>query len=155
MPEPEILKEFIARWVRIYVADLCAEVEHAQAKRTRVHKIDGNYKMAKVALWEGMPDQQHLKTVALVVTTEEGFLAFVPGLATNEGRQGFREYYLQKLQLHRSANINDEPLKGMPLGLGCDDMGYEKVLTELVAEVWQTELHHIGMQGSVKELAVG
>ena len=53
VPEPEVLKEFLTRWVRIYVADLCAEVEHVQAKRTCVHKIDGNYKMARVVQWPG------------------------------------------------------------------------------------------------------
>ena len=91
--------------------------------------------------------------MALVVTTEEGFLAFVPGLASNEGRIGFREYYHEKLVRHRAANLDDEPLHGMLLGLGCDDMGYQTLLTELVVEVWQDELRALGMHGSVSEVA--
>ena len=153
VPEPEILKVFIARWAKIYVADLCAEVERIQAMRTRIHKIDGNYKMAKVALWDGFSSQRQLKTVALVVTNEEGFLAFVPGLATNEGRLGFREHYYEKLVKHRAANMADEPLHGLLLGLGCDDMGYQMVLTQIVAEVWQEELRSLGLHGTVSELA--
>ena len=153
VPEPEVLKVFIARWVKIYVEDLCVEVERIQAMRTRIHKIDGNYKMAKVALWDGLKSQAPLKTVAMVVTNEEGFLVFVPGLATNEGRIGFREYYQEKLIQHRSANLADDPLHGLILGVGCDDMGYENVLTRLVAEVWQDELRNLGFTGTVKDIA--
>ena len=99
VPAVECLQLFIAKWTKTFIAPLCLEVETIQAKRTKVHKLDGSFKMSTVSIWDS--SKLGIQSVALVVTSEEGLLAFVPGLATNEGTMGFRKYYLEKLHAHR------------------------------------------------------
>jgi hypothetical protein len=144
VPEPEVLKEFVSSFARIFLVDLCLEIERVTAMGTRIHKIDGDYKLAKPALWDKAEVTDKYNTVALVVTQDEGFLAFVPGLAVGESREGFDSYYAEKIRTHRLAN-EDSPDKGMLVALGCDDMGYEMLLTEILAKEYLTFFRQKGL----------
>ena len=87
------------------------------AKRTRLWKIDGQYKTAKIL--EGDD------TAALVVSQEEGFLVAPPGPAWGESSDAFSSYLGALLDFHQQCNWDDEDL-GMHVAWLSDDFEHHR-----------------------------
>ena len=87
------------------------------AKRTRIWKIDGQYKTAKLLEGEA--------TAAIVVSQEEGFLVAPPGPEGGESREAFESYLGELLDFHVSCNQEEED-EGMHVAWFSDDYEHHR-----------------------------
>ena len=119
VPASATLRNLVRDFHHLRVSPQVMELRKCVAKRTRVYKVDGHRKAAKL-----VKDATHAapKTAILPVMNEEGCLVGPPRRVSNEGRVGFAQGLNENLDIHVEANLESSD-KGALLAFGTDDYG--------------------------------
>ena len=133
VPASTTLRNLVRDFHRLRVSPQVFELRKCVAKRTRVYKVDGHRKAARL-----VRDAASVapKTAILPIMNEEGCLVGPPFRVVGEGRVGFQQGLKQNLDIHIEANL-DSSDKGALRAFGADDYKHQKYpLGELWLERW-------------------
>ena len=133
VPASVTLRDLIRDFHRLRVSPQVLELRTCIAKRTRVYKVDGHRKAAK--LIKGTASQGP-RSAILPIMNEEGCLVGPPLRVVGEGRQGFQQGMARNLDIHVEANM-DSYDKGALRAFGADDYKHQRyAFGELWLERW-------------------
>lgn len=133
VPASATLRNLVQDFHRLRVSPQVLELRKCVAKRTRVYKVDGHRKAAKLVK-DASPATP--KSAILPVMNEEGCLIGPPVRVANEGRVGFRQGLNPSLDIHMEVNSQSSD-KGALRAIGTDDYKHQKyVLGEIWLERW-------------------
>lgn len=127
LPAAGTLKHLIRFFHKYTVQPAVGHAQQTVAKRSRVWKVDGHRKAAKLVRGE-----RHVKTAVVPIMNEEGCLVAPPVRVCGEGRQGFEEALGPALVVHMNANA-DQLDKGALVAMVCDDFEHCR---QPLAEIW-------------------
>ena len=143
VPASATMRNLVQDFHKLRVSPQVVELQRCVAKRTRVYKVDGHRKAAKLVK-DASPSTP--KSAILPVMNEEGCLVGPPLRIAGEGRVGFRQGLNQSLDIHMEANSESSD-RGALRAIGTDDYKHQKYV---LGEIW---LERFGAHAPCRSIA--